>query len=215
MTTQHQEHLEALSEIRSIMERSSRFISLSGLSGIAAGLWALLGAAAAFWYLDAVPFNAPLSYYEARTSGLLGLAPISFFLADAALVLVLALSTGIYFTTRKARRRGLPVWDRLTRRLLVNLLIPLAAGGLFCLALLKHGEAGLIAPTTLIFYGLALLHASKYTLNDIRYLGLTEIGLGLCAAFFIGYGLEFWTIGFGLMHIVYGAAMYFKYERSA
>ncbi|MEQ8702513.1 MAG: hypothetical protein RIC19_01275 [Phaeodactylibacter sp.] len=214
MTTHHQEHLEALTEIRSIMERSSRFISLSGLSGVAAGIWALLGASAAFWYLGTTPFGKELPYImDPGATGALGLSPLRFFLLNGTLVLVLALSTGIYFTTRKARKRGLPIWDRLTRRLLINLFIPLAAGGVFCLALLKHGEASLVAPATLIFYGLALLNASKYTLNDIRYLGLTEIGIGLLAAFFPGYGLEFWALGFGLMHIVYGTVLYFKYER--
>jgi hypothetical protein len=212
MTTHHQEHLEALTEIRSIMERSSRFISLSGLSGVAAGIWALLGAVAAFWYLGATPFEGTIPY-DRISDHPTRLDPISFFFLDAALVLILALATGIYFTTRKARRKGLPVWDRLTRRLLVNLFIPLAAGGIFCLALIKHGEADLIASATLIFYGLALLNASKYTLNDIRYLGLMEVGLGLISAFFTGYGLEFWTIGFGILHILYGTAMYFKYER--
>lgn len=214
MTTSHQEHLETLTEIRSIMERSSRFISLSGLSGVAAGIWALMGAGAAFWYMALTPFSGAASF-ETLANHPSGLDPLSFFLLDAVLVLVLALASGVYFTTRKARRKGLPIWDRLTRRLLLNLFIPLAAGGIFCLALLKQGQAGLITPVTLIFYGLALLNASKYTLNDIRYLGLTEIAIGLVSAFFIGLGLEFWTIGFGLMHILYGTAMYFKYEQGA
>lgn len=214
MTTHHQEHLEALTEIRNIMERSSRFISLSGLSGVAAGIWALAGAVAAFWYLGITPFEGTTSFARIANHPT-GLSPIRFFFLDAALVLILALTTGVYFTTRKARRKGLPVWDRLTRRLLINLFIPLAAGGIFCLALIYHGEAELIAPVTLIFYGLGLLNASKYTLNDIRYLGLMEVGLGLISAFFIGYGLEFWAIGFGLLHILYGTAMYFKYEREA
>ena len=84
---------------------------------------------------------------------------------------------------------------------------------LFCLVLLYHGIIGLVAPATLIFYGLALLNASKYTFNDIRYLGICEIVLGLLGSLFIGYGLIFWAIGFGVLHIIYGAVMYFKYER--
>jgi hypothetical protein len=214
MTKTHREQLEALAEIRSIMERSSRFISLSGLSGVAAGLWALLGAAAAFAYLGIQPFAEPRYYYLVEGSGRWGLSPTAFFLLDGALVLLLALGSGIYFTTRKARRRGLPIWDALTRRLLWNLAIPLAAGGLFCLAMLRMGSIGLVAPATLVFYGLALINASKYTLPDIRYLGLTEVGLGVVAAFLPGHGLEVWAVGFGLLHILYGGAMYFKYERN-
>jgi hypothetical protein len=213
MTSNKQKHLEALSEIRTMMERSSRFISLSGLSGVAAGFWALVGAAVAFAYLGKIPFSG--SYYHGLSAGTekWGMPAVVFFAVLASLVLVLALFSGIYFTTRRARRKGLPIWGQLTRRLLWNLAIPLVGGGLFCLALLKQGMVLMVAPATLVFYGLALLNASKYTLNDIRYLGMTEIGLGVLAAFMPGYGLEFWTIGFGALHIIYGMAMYWKYER--
>jgi hypothetical protein len=58
-----------------------------------------------------------------------------------------------------------------------------------------------------------LINASKYTFNDIRYLGFCEIILGLGAAVYVGYGLYFWALGFGILHIIYGAMMYYKYER--
>jgi hypothetical protein len=127
--------------------------------------------------------------------------------------LVSSLLVGTLLTIRNSKRKGIKIWDNSTKRLLINLAIPLIAGGLFCLVLLFHGIIGLVAPATLIFYGLALLNASKYTFDDIRYLGLCEIVLGLAGSFFIGYGLLFWSIGFGLLHIIYGAVMYFKYER--
>lgn len=209
------EQLEHLSEIRSLMERSSRFISLSGLSGVAAGIFALLGAAAVYVYFDISPFDDHSVYYadvlvaEKRW----GTDYMTFFFLDAALVFIFAVAGGIFFTTRKAKQKGQKIWDKVTQKLLLNLLIPLAAGGIFCLALMKHGEFGLVAPTTLVFYGLALVNGGKYTLNDIHYLGLSEIVLGLIALFYIGYGLEFWTIGFGFLHIIYGTVMYFKYER--
>lgn len=215
MTPTNQEHLATLSEIRNLMERSSRFISLSGLSGVAAGLCALIGAAAAFVYLGKVPFSGGGYYPLVAETIPWGMPPVVFFAVDASLVLVLALFSGIYFTTRKARRSGQPIWGQLTRRLLWSLAVPLAVGGLFCLAMIRVDTVILVAPATLLFYGLALLNASKYTLNDIRYLGMTEIGLGLVAAFWPGYGLEFWAIGFGLSHILYGTAMYMKYDRKA
>ncbi|MCB0546357.1 MAG: hypothetical protein KDD19_02160 [Phaeodactylibacter sp.] len=216
MTQEYNSHLETLNEIRSLMERSSRFISLSGLSGVAAGIWALLGAAAAYLYLGATPFSGRRMYYlEGVQMENWGMSYITFFIIDGALVLALAVGSGVLFTTRKARRKGQPIWGPLTQRLLINLSLPLLAGGLFCLALFYHGLMGLIAPSTLVFYGLALINASKYTLNDIRYLGIIEAALGLIALFFLGYGLEFWAIGFGLMHILYGTFMFFKYERAA
>ncbi len=196
------------------MERSSRFISLSGLSGVAAGLVALAGAAMVYAYLDLPLFSSRhIYYYEVLKNGRWGIDYVTFVLLDAAIVFVLALAAGIYFTTRKARKKGQKIWDPLTLRMLVNLAIPLLAGGIFCIALYKNGAYGLVAPATLIFYGLALVNGSKYTLNDVRYLGITEIVLGIVGLFYPGYGLELWALGFGVLHILYGALMWYKYER--
>lgn len=207
------EQLEALGEIRSMMERSSRFISLSGLSGVCAGIFALIGAAAAYYHFKLG--ISDITYYELAHDGN-GDPNVDFYtflITDAILVLGASLVMGLVMTVRKARKKGLKVWDSTGRRLAINLFIPLAAGGLFCLVLIKNDVVGLVAPATLIFYGLALLNASKYTLHDIRFLGLTQIGLGLIASVFIGYGLLFWALGFGVMHIVYGTVMYVKYEK--
>ncbi len=210
-----QQHLEDLSEIRSLMERSSRFISLSGLSGVFAGIFALIGATLVYQYLEISPFSGQKPYYVAQPGvEKWGLDYLTFFLLTAGGVLFLAISTGILLTVRKARKKGQKIWDKLSQRLVGSALIPLVTGGIFCLYLLKYGHFGFVAPATLIFYGLALVNASKYTLHDIFYLGLTEIGLGLLALHFIGYGLDFWALGFGIMHIIYGSWMYFKYERT-
>lgn len=200
--------IKNLADIRSMMERSSRFISLSGLSGIFAGIAALLGAAAAYVYTTQNFGNVEnLGGLRTRTS-----EHLWFFMTDAFAVATIALCAGIYFTTRRAKKKGQKIWDSTTKRLLLNLSIPLITGGLFCLALLDYAPI-LIAPATLIFYGLALINASKYTLDDVRYLGYFEVAIGLVASFFAGYGLFFWALGFGVMHIVYGGLMYHKYER--
>jgi len=211
--TKKEEHLENLSEIRNLMERSSRFISLSGLSGVSAGLIALIGAAVAFFYLDYDQRYFDINSFFINQLYIKLHYSIYFLLIDGLAVLILALTAGIFFTTRKARKNSLPIWDNTAKRLLVNLFIPLVAGGAFCLILFYHKIIFLIAPATLLFYGLSLLNASKYTLHDIRYLGISEIILGLLAAFFVGYGLLFWAIGFGILHIIYGGVMYFKYEK--
>lgn len=208
-----QDHLETLQEIRSMMERSSRFISLSGLSGIFAGLFALAGAVMVYIYLDTTPFEHKRLYYvTAQTANKWGMNYLTFFFWDALLVAVGAIGSGIFFTTRRAKKKGQKIWDKLSQRLLINMAIPLVAGGIFCLLMVYHGILGFVAPATLIFYGLALVNASKYTLTDIRHLGVLEILLGLLAMYFVGYGLEFWVIGFGLLHIIYGTLMYFKYD---
>lgn len=206
------EHLQALSDIRSMMEKSSRFISLSGLSGVFAGTFALIGAAAVYWKANRT-FDM-VEYYN-RSDGALSSPQdfLIFMLVDAFLVLLASLIAGIVLTMRKAKQKGQSIWDATSKRLLINMLIPLAAGGFFCLILLYHGLIGLVAPATLLFYGLALLNASKYTLDDIRYLGIFQIVLGLISSLFIGYGLLFWALGFGVLHIVYGILMYNKYEK--
>lgn len=136
-----------------------------------------------------------------------------FLFSDAFVVLFASIAVAISLSVKKARKKGLKIWDNAAKRLIINMFIPLAGGGLFCLILMYHGQAGLVAPSTLIFYGLALLNASKYTLDDIRYLGITELIIGLISAVWIGYGLLFWALGFGIIHIIYGILMYYKYER--
>lgn len=200
--------LETLAEIKHLMERSSRFISLSGLSGVFAGIYALAGAFAAYQYLEASNLSS-----GGRAATYISNDDLIFFGTDAAIVLVLAIGTGILLTTRKAKKDGNSIFDATAKKLIVNLCIPLFTGGLFCLALVLHGPAFYIAPAMLIFYGLSLINASKYTLSDVRLLGIAEVALGVIAAFIIGYGLIFWAIGFGVLHIVYGTYMYYKYER--
>ena len=205
--TEEKEHLQAISDIRSMMERSSRCISLSGLSGVFAGIFALIGA---FFAID--KFEMATDNY--RMVGGEELKDLTlYFFEIAGAVLLSSLLVGTLLTIRNSKRKGIKVWDSTSKRLLINLAIPLVAGGLFCLVLIFHGIIGLVAPATLIFYGLALINASKYTYNDIRYLGIMEIILGLAGSFYVGYGLLFWAIGFGILHIIYGAVMYFKYER--
>ncbi|MEI6853226.1 MAG: hypothetical protein WCL06_10300 [Bacteroidota bacterium] len=206
------DQLKALSEIRSLMESSTRFLSLSGLSGIFAGCFGLLGAVAAFLFLNLGLFSNDYYHYISSSSSY-NMPALLFFIADALTVLLLALLVGTYFTSRNARKKGQPIWDITVKKLLLNLLIPLITGGLFCFVLLFHHLVYLIAPVMLIFYGLALVNASKFTFTMVKYLGLSEILLGIIACFFIGYGLLFWALGFGVLHIIYGALMYNKYER--
>jgi hypothetical protein len=210
---QNQEPIQQLNEIRNLMERSSRFISLSGLSGVSAGIIALIGAGIAFFYLDFDQryfdinrYFSEMTYKQFSNSWL-------FICLDALFVLFSALIVSVYFTTRKARRLGLKVWDQTARRMLINLFIPLIAGGIFCLILVFHHLVFLIAPATLIFYGLALLNAGKYTLHEVRILGISEIIIGLIASWMVGYGILFWAVGFGVLHIFYGLMMYFRYEK--
>ncbi|SHK57609.1 hypothetical protein [Hymenobacter psychrotolerans] len=204
--------LAQLTEIRAIMERSSRFISLSGLSGVGAGVVALAGAGAGHWFLrreyGSQGFLRLLESTEQERTLVL-----PYLMALAAGMIGAALAVAIFFTLRRARRTGTGLWNSLGRRLALSLAIPLVAGGLFCLALFVRGAVSLVIPGMLLFYGLALLNASKYTLDEIRWLGLTQIALGLVAVLLPGAGLLFFALGFGLGHIGYGLVMYNRYER--
>ncbi|MBI3510244.1 MAG: hypothetical protein HY064_06240 [Bacteroidetes bacterium] len=206
---EQEEQLKALGEMRDLMNRSSRFLSLSGLSGICAGIFALVGAGLAwkFIYVDFAAENISMRQNEVEFRF------YRFFFIDAGSVLIASLFAGWFFSARKAKKAGLKLLDAIAWRMLINLFIPLATGGAFCIALLYYGDVLLIAPATLIFYGLALLNAGKYTLNDIRYLGICEIILGLIATAFVAHGLFFWAAGFGVLHIVYGIVLWIKYER--
>ena len=202
-----QKHQEDLSHIRSMMERSSRFISLSGLSGVFAGLSALIGGLYVYQLFKA---NG-LDYFDGEDK-LYSVDLVSELVFIALLILFFALTFGVFFTIRKSRKYNLPVWTAATKNMLLNLAIPLMVGGVFCLALLYHQIYVLIAPATLLFYGLALVNAEKYTFSDIKYLGFCELILGCVSLFFLGYGLVFWIIGFGILHILYGLIVFKKYK---
>lgn len=205
---ENEKYLNDISEIKNLMDKSSRFISLSGLSGVLAGLYCLIGAGLAYRiiYLDTSTLVNYSDLIISETT-LLQLFII------ATTVITLSLVTAIVLSTRKAKKSNDRVWNTSTKRLLINFMIPFLTGGIFILFLIEKEILGLVAPLTLIFYGLACVNASKYTLGDIRYLGITMILLGLVSTWFMGYGLLFWALGFGVCHVLYGSIMYYKYDR--
>ena len=196
-----------LAHIRSMMERSSRFLSLSGLSGVGAGIVGLVAGLIAMYLTK--DYFADYNLYQPKVYRSDMLFKLILLGTSA---LLLAIFCGCYFTVRKSKKLGLQIWTATTKKILIQLAIPLAVGGVFVLALLQYNLYGLVAGTTLIFYGLALVNAEKYTYSDIKYLGFLEIILGSLSLFFIGKGLIFWTIGFGVLHIVYGIILHRKYK---
>ncbi len=196
-----------LKEIRKIMERSTWFISLSGLSGVTAGLFALIGAAAAWYQLHYHGLSGQLPYFYSN------LSEYHFYIIDAILILIFAISSAVYFSFRQAKKHNNAFWSATAKKLLLSLLTPLVIGGLFCLILLHHGYVGLVPPVMLVFYGLALIQSKQYTLSEIGSLGYLEIALGLANLIWLGKGIYFWAIGFGICHIAYGIYMYIKYDR--
>lgn len=197
-----------LAAIRATMERSAKFMSLSGLSGILAGVYALIGAAYAYYviYYPEPPFGFRL-YLGTESSIVIKL------IVTAAVVLLLSLATAFILSQQKARKLNVSIWNKPSKLLFTNMAIPLATGGIFTAIMVSHGYYIIFSSSTLIFYGLALISASQFTFKEIRYLGVSEIVLGLCSAMLPGFGLVFWAIGFGLLHLIYGGIMHYRYDR--
>lgn len=202
--------LNTLEDIKEIMQKSSRFISLSGWSGIAAGICALAGA----WYTSTKIdcwVRGDCQFEQLVREG--GLSLQSRLLQIAVVTFLAALSLAFFFTYLRSKKTGTPIWNYTSRRLMINVAIPMIAGGLFIFRMMELGYFAVVAPACLLFYGLALVNASKYTLGEIRYLGYGQLILGVINCWALGYGLYFWAAGFGVLHIIYGAMMWYRYER--
>lgn len=202
---EEQDYIRDLAEIRSMMERSSKFLSLSGWAGIMAGIYALAGAYIAHTVFAFQPEG--IAATDTPSSSTWSVVLLAVF------ILALAICTAVFLSYKRANSKGEKAWNATSRRLLGSMGVPLVAGGILLLVLLSKGLVGLIAPLTLLFYGLALYNASKYTYHEVKVLGMVQIGLGLVSSYFIGYGLLFWALGFGVVHIIYGLYMHFRYER--
>ncbi len=202
---------EELKAIRKMMEESTKFLSLSGLSGVFIGLFAIAGAVIA-WVVILESGNIHFDEYLKGFSGNRADTVLWQLIAVALSVLLLSLATALYFSLRNARQSGKKFWTTVSRRLFFNLFIPFFTGGFFTFILIVQNNIQLIIPVFLIFYGLSLINAGKFTYNEIFYLGILEIITGLVSAFFPAQGLLFWIVGFGILHIVYGVMMYRKYE---
>ena len=213
----YKDQLSHLKEMRTIMERSSRFFSLSGLSGILIGVYALIAAFVAYTliYSDSPTVISSISVFnDEYLDYVIRIFDIDIYLLClGGITFLISLVTVVLLSKRKANKTNESLWNSSSKLMVWNLMLPLVVGGCFGLICMYKGWFAMVGPITLIFYGLALINASKYTFGDIQLLGCIECILGLCSLLFIGYGLIFWAIGFGIMHILYGAIIYFKYER--
>jgi hypothetical protein len=206
---EEQDYIQDIAEMRSMMERSSKFLSLSGLAGVMAGIYALAGAYTVYQFLGFNPGQIGDSTIQPGSLS----ADLLMVIFLALIILILAIGTAIFLSWKKAHKRDEKFWDPTAKRLLINMGVPLMAGGLLILILIAKGLIGFIAPFSLLFYGLALYNAGKFTYDEVKSLGLIEIGLGLIGSWFIEYGLLCWAVGFGVVHIIYGIYIHYRYER--
>jgi hypothetical protein len=204
----HEEQLAAIQEMRDLMDQASQFKSISGLSGILAGFLSLICIYVTYLLtgISLLDSEALERIWHSQDQ----VWVISLF----GLLVGACVSIGIFMAVRKARNVDRPIWDHAAKRLLFSLAIPVLVGGFFSLLLLRLGLVSLLAPVTLLFYGMGLLNSSKYTLRAVQTVGFLFILLGLLATACLEYGLLIWTMGFGLVHIVYGFIIYIRYERA-
>jgi hypothetical protein len=201
------DYIKDIAAIRTMMERSSKFLSLSGWAGILAGIYAIVGAYISYVFFKFNPVEIVYTTTVASFAELLNVIVI------ATVVLLLSIGTAIFLSFKRATKRAESLWNATSRRMLINMSVPLASGGVLILVFISLGLIGLIAPLSLLFYGLALFSAGNYTFSEVRFLGIILILLGLLGSCFIEYGLLLWVVGFGLMHIVYGIYIHIKHQR--
>ncbi|MGI8950907.1 MAG: hypothetical protein ACR2FN_04900 [Chitinophagaceae bacterium] len=209
--------LDMLKDIKQIMERSSRFISLSGLSGIAAGVCALIGT----WFANYVMIanydfaNAKIKISNTQSEEITINDIInSNLLRIAVLTFICAFVLALLFTYLRSKKNKTAIWGTTAKRLMINVSVPMLVGAIFLFKLIENGIYNLIVPGCLLFYGLAVLNASKYTLQETKYLAYSEIVTGIISLWIVNYALYFWAFGFGVLHIFYGILMWLKYERN-
>src|SRR5215217_6818980 len=104
---EEQDYIRDITEMRSMMERSSKFLSLSGWAGIMAGIYALAGACIAYKIFDFNPGEIVDSTVKSGSfpSRLLQVIFL------AIIILILAVGTAIFFSYKKANRRGENFWN--------------------------------------------------------------------------------------------------------
>lgn len=197
--------LEDLKEIRQMMERSSRFLSLSGSSGIGIGFLASLFVA---WQVS----KGNMSLTEQRNFDLLAPAWEEFIIGTFGLfVICVLLSMGL--TLRRTLKKGLTIWTSSTKNILGAIGLPMMVGAMLLLQNFNSLSTDAFFPATLLCYGLGLFFASRYTYDELRIMGLAMLVLGTLSILYPPYSLLFWVLGFGALHMIYGAIMYFRYER--
>jgi hypothetical protein len=198
--------------VRELMQRPVRYSTQSGLAAILAGVIALFG----LW-ADAVIY----ARYPLRTAFWYNLGIWAGVLA-AAVAVVLAL------TRLREKRRGMPPWSPVKKRILLTILPPfLVAVGLTAAIMWRwyHGigpnEWGMIPVLWMCLYGLACWQVGEFSVTEMRLLGVVFLVSGVaCAFFFQGFVrvgplliTPYRTLGatFGGYHIVYGLIVYARH----
>lgn len=201
-------YIQQISDIKKIISERTKFNALSGVSGILAGTYALVGAFVAKQIID----RSEMMVYDNFTGRYFHQDVVKLYFI-AAIVLIASISTGIYFSYIKAKKAGELLLNKVAVKIIRNFSIFLLTAFIVLLAVYAKNYFSMMAPLCLIFYGLALINVSSFIASEVYGLGLCIVVIGVFALFFPGNGLLFWSLGFGLMHIIYGTLMWYRYDR--
>ena len=205
-----------ISSIKEMMEKSSKFSSLSGISIFFTGLFAIIGAVVIYFDVSFTFINQEISYSQlinknGNPNDLF--LKVKLLIYIASIILFLSLLVLYLSAKSKAKKEEVNLFTPSFGRTLISLFIPVLSGGVFSLFLIHHGLYGLVAPATLIFYGLGLINASNHSYDELEKLGYLELFLGISASYFMGTGLIFWVVGFGFGHVFFGGYLHYKYDK--
>lgn len=174
--------------IRDTMERASSFTAVPGWGGVYIGLTAVAA--------GAVAYGRPLTQQ------------FSIWLAEAALALALA----ILAVRVKSKRLALPLGSRPARRALLSFVPPLLAGAMLSIILARFGMLGIMPGLWLLLYGTAVVTGGAFSVRIVPVMGLCFMLLGAISFVApVSWGNELLVLGFGVLHIVFGAVIARRY----
>ncbi len=203
---------ENLTVIRQLMERPIRYSTMSGLSGILAGLAALGGVATDAWVCNN---NMPADAMW-----------INMFVWGG--VFMTAFTCSVVLTHIRERKQGMPFWSPVKRRILSTILPPFVCGIGLTFAIMHRwstgdgpNQWGLVPPIWMTFYGVTLWQIGRFSATELRVMGLAFMLAGLITACRYQYSIPgltpgtapYWTLGitFGGFHIVYGIIVWIRH----
>ncbi len=182
---------ENLRVIRQLMERSTKYSTFSGFSGILAGAASITGCLVT----RSLSQTDPAAFRVA-------------FLVTWSLVILFAIGADYLLTKRRAARVGKRVLSRLGKQMFLASAPGLGTGALLTLYFLRHNLLGDIYPVWMLCYGIAVCAVGLFSQREVSYLGAAFLLAGAATLLFCPtFGLPMMAVTFGAFHILYGIAV--------
>jgi hypothetical protein len=188
--TLHGRAMENLEFIRDTMERSTHFTAVPGYGGMLIGFTAI-GAA-----------------YIAHTQAPLIRDWVIVWLVEA----VLAFCIGLFAMWQKSKLAGTTLNSVPAKKMILSFVPPMICGVIITLGLWRYGDFVSMIPVWLLLYGAAVVTGGSYSVRAVPIMGWCFIALGAIAFFLpANTGNLMMTLGFGLLHMVFGLVIARKY----